>query len=80
MKSSIWDERQEKLRAELKAFRVEAGLTQTEMAGKLKVSQSYVSKYERGELKLDFFEVCAVARACGISFRDFCARVEPIVK
>ncbi|MDR2875818.1 MAG: helix-turn-helix transcriptional regulator, partial [Methylobacillus sp.] len=37
------------LREHLKALRLQAGLTQIEMAGRLGQDQSYVSKIERGE-------------------------------
>jgi len=43
--------------------RVGAGLTQVEVAEKLRVRQSYVSNYETGERRLDVVEfvlVCAV--------------------
>lgn len=41
----------------LKAARLEAGLTQVQVAKKLKRSQSYVSKAESGEQRLDIIEV-----------------------
>jgi transcriptional regulator with XRE-family HTH domain len=39
-----------------------AGLTQVELAGKLKRPQSFVSKYERGQRRLDVVEFLDVAR------------------
>ena len=39
-----------------------AGLTQIELAGKLKRPQSFVSKYERGQRRLDVVEFLDVAR------------------
>lgn len=40
-----------------------AGFTQQELARKLRRPQSYVSKYERGERRLDVLEFVEVARA-----------------
>jgi ribosome-binding protein aMBF1 (putative translation factor) len=46
--------------------RVDAGITQVELADKLSRPQSFVSKYERGERRLDVIEFSEVARAIGI--------------
>jgi transcriptional regulator with XRE-family HTH domain len=43
-----------------------AGLTQAELARKLDKPQSYVSKFERGERRLDVVEFFEVARALKI--------------
>lgn len=51
------------LRERLKAGRVSAGLTQTELSLKLRRPQSYVAKYEGGDRRLDiieFLDVCAI--------------------
>ena len=53
----------EKLIAHLVAVRNIAGLTQKVLANKLGKPQSFVSKYETGERKLDFIEVIAVFEA-----------------
>jgi transcriptional regulator with XRE-family HTH domain len=45
--------------------RKEARLTQAEVAGKLRRPQSYVSKYESGERRLDVVEFLDLARAVG---------------
>jgi transcriptional regulator with XRE-family HTH domain len=59
------------LEAALRQVRLDAGLAQGEMAARLGVSQSYVSKYERGQLQLDFAAVGRVCRAAGTTMRDF---------
>lgn len=55
-----------KLRAALAAARADAGLTQSEVAKKLKKPQSFVSKYESGERNLDVIEFLAVCRALAV--------------
>jgi transcriptional regulator with XRE-family HTH domain len=43
-----------------------AGLTQAELSQRLDRPQSFVSKYERGERRLDVVEFGKVARALGV--------------
>ena len=45
----------------LKKARIEAGFTQVEAAKKLKRPQSYISKVEAGEQRLDVVEIKKVA-------------------
>jgi transcriptional regulator with XRE-family HTH domain len=52
-----------RLRTRLVAARRERGLTQIELAALLARPQSFVSKYERGERRLDFVEVIEIADA-----------------
>jgi len=56
----LWDRKREALREVLKGLRVEAFLTQAQLAKKLSKPQSYASKYESGERKLDFVEVLEI--------------------
>ena len=63
----------------LRAVRVEAGLRQTDMALALKVPQSYVSKYESGERRLDPLELHAVCKAAGISLAVFGGRLDELL-
>jgi len=46
--------------------RVASGLTQTQIAECLSKPQSYISKYERGERRLDFPEFVELADVLGI--------------
>ena len=55
----------------LRQARVDAGLTQVEVAKRLKVPQSFVSKYESGERRLDLVELRDVCQAVGVSLVDF---------
>ncbi|MDR7091761.1 helix-turn-helix domain-containing protein [Cellvibrio fibrivorans] len=74
MANRPWDEKREALTALLKSLRNEAGLTQTEMANLLGKPQSYVSKYESGERRLDFVEVLEVCESLRVTPQAFVAR------
>jgi transcriptional regulator with XRE-family HTH domain len=58
----------------LRQIRTEADLTQLQLATKIGQTQSYVSKYESGEQRLDLTELEAVCKATGISLLDFVGR------
>jgi transcriptional regulator with XRE-family HTH domain len=60
-----------RLAALLRQIREDAGLTQLQVAERVRQSQSYVSKYENGEQRLDLLELEAVCKAVGISLSDF---------
>ena len=47
------------------AARKQAGLTQHELARRLKRPQSFVAKYEGGERRIDVIEFVAIVRAIG---------------
>lgn len=66
MTRSIFNSRYETFRKELVAAREVSGLTQTQLAAKLSRPQSFVSKYERGERRLDVIEFLEVAEILGI--------------
>lgn len=63
-----------RLAALLRQVRVEAGLTQAQLADALGQSQSYVSKYENGEQRLDLIEIEAICMAVGIELTRFVER------
>jgi transcriptional regulator with XRE-family HTH domain len=50
--------------------RENGGLTQEEVAKRLKRPQSYVSKYESGERRLDLIEFLRVAKVLGVAPAD----------
>jgi len=51
--------------------RVTSGLTQVQIAESLSKPQSYISKYERGERRLDFPEFVELAEILGIDVVAF---------
>ena len=63
-----------RLAALLREVRVAANLTQDQVADRIGQTQSYVSKYENGEQRLDLIELEAVCKAVGISLMDFVRR------
>ena len=71
MANKSWDVDREKLRVLLKDLRKDAGLTQVELSNALGKPQSYVSKYETGERKLDSVEICDVCKVLGVSMEKF---------
>jgi transcriptional regulator with XRE-family HTH domain len=71
---------QEKLQLLLRQVRQEAGLTQADIALRVGQPQSFVSKYESGERRLDILELHAVCSAVGLSMTDFISRLEQMLK
>jgi len=47
---------------------------QTDLADSLGKPQSFVSKYERGERRVDFIEFMAIAEAINLDVHDFIGR------
>ena len=56
MSNRLWDKKHKAFRAAIKEIRTNIDFKQTQLAKKLKKPQSFVSKYETGERKLDFVE------------------------
>ena len=56
--------------------RREAGLTQADVAKYMKRPQSFVSKYESGERRLDVVEFVQVCRAVGLSATETIASID----
>ncbi|AWG66416.1 helix-turn-helix domain-containing protein [Mycobacteroides abscessus] len=65
MDKSIVSAEYQRLCALLRQTREQAGLTQVQIAEQLGVPQSFVSKYESGERRLDVIELAHVAEAMG---------------
>lgn len=64
----------------LKEARKKAGLTQGQLADLLGETQSFVSKCERGERRLDIVEVRAFCNALGVPFSSFVAQLDTVLK
>lgn len=73
---SIYSPEQVELLKLLREKRKAAGLSQFELARQLGRSQSFVSKYEAGELRLDLIELNLICRALGIPLSSFVRQFE----
>lgn len=63
----------------LRAFRVEVGLTQVDLAAKLGRSQNYVSQAETGQKRLDGLQLRDWSQVCGHDLASFGAAVEATI-
>jgi transcriptional regulator with XRE-family HTH domain len=63
----------------LREIRMKAGLNQTDLAHKLGLSQSFVSKYESGERRLDILELRQICEALGVTLQDFIRTFEKLI-
>lgn len=62
MRNSVYSKEYQNVVKRLKEARFEAGLKQTDVAKKLGKPQSYISKIERGERRVDIAEVKLFAK------------------
>jgi len=60
--SKTYSQKNQKLLSKLRSARLEAGLTQVEASKKFKKPQSYLSKIERGERKIEAIELADFAK------------------
>jgi transcriptional regulator with XRE-family HTH domain len=63
----------------LKKTRKKAGLTQEQLAERLGETQSFVSKCERGERRLDVVEVRAFCLALDVPFPSFVTQFDKLL-
>lgn len=71
MPNPLHDARYQIFREMLANARSEKGLLQTTLAERMGRPQSFVSKYERGDRRLDMPEFLEVAEALGIDVESF---------
>lgn len=76
MEKSIFTSEQEALQRVLRQLRCGAGLRQEDIADRLDEPQSFVSKYESGERRLDLIELRRICEAVGVSLSDLVNRFE----
>ncbi len=65
-----------KLSRLLRAIRRERGVTQVQLAERVGLPQSIISRYENGERLVFFQEVVSVCQALGVSMRTFVRRLD----
>lgn len=76
MEKSIYSREYSLFLEKLRKAREEKGLTQTEVAVRLGQTQSFVSKVERGERRIDIVELRAFCSALGIGFVKFITQID----
>src|SRR5437588_8952755 len=76
MDKSIFTPEQESLQQVLRQLRLGAGLRQEDLAARLNEPQSFVSKYESGERRLDLIELRQICRALGVTLLELVSRFE----
>ncbi|MBX9790614.1 MAG: helix-turn-helix domain-containing protein [Pirellulales bacterium] len=76
MEKSIFTPEQEALQRVLRQLRLGAALRQEDLADRLNEPQSFVSKYESGERRLDLIELRQVCQATGVTLLELVQRFE----
>jgi len=76
MEKSIYTHEYAVLLDLLREQREKAGLTQEALAAKIDENQVYVSRYERGESRLDIVQLRCLCQAMGVGFLAFVRRFE----
>jgi len=80
MKKRIYIAQRGRLVSLLREMRVDADLTQTDVAARIEKDQAYVSRYESGQRRLDVLEVREICQAIGITLEEFVRRLEKELK
>jgi transcriptional regulator with XRE-family HTH domain len=75
MEKSTYSPEYKALRSELRVRRENAGLSQRQLAARLKVPHSWVAKIESGERRIDLVEFAWFISACGIDPISVCERL-----
>ena len=76
MDKSIYTREYEVLLELLREQREKAGLTQGDLAEKIDENQVYVSRYERGESRVDVVQLRSLLQAMGVGLVPFIRRFE----
>lgn len=76
MRKTIYSHEQLMLQALLRQTREESGLRQAELASRLGKPQSFVSKYESGERRLDLVELRTICACLGLQLTVLVDRFE----
>ena len=75
MTRSVYTKTYDEFRKLLVEARVKSGLTQADLSASLARPQSFVSKYERGERRLDIIEFLEIAEVLGFDPGAFLGRL-----
>lgn len=77
MTKSVFSDRYSQFLAIIVQARKDKGLTQTDLANRLGKPQSYISKIERGERRVDVVELIDLSLAIGIDPRKIIDTISP---
>lgn len=80
MKKRIYMAQRGHLVSLLREMRIEAGLTQVDLAARIEKDQAYVSRYESGQRRLDVLEVREICQVVGVTLEEFVKRLERALK
>jgi transcriptional regulator with XRE-family HTH domain len=80
MKKRIYIAQRGRLVSLLREMRIEAGLTQIDLAARIEKDQAYVSRYESGQRRLDVLEVREICQVVGVPLEEFVKRLESALK
>ena len=76
MEKQIHSKEQKILLLLLRELREQAGVRQVDLAKKLKRHQSFVSKFESGERRLDILELREICKALGVAFAQVAVELD----
>ncbi len=76
MQKSIYSDDYQHFLAELRSARVDAGVSQEQLAAALGEHQTFISKVERGIRRLDVVELRQWVEALDIAFPAFCQQLD----
>ena len=76
MQKSITSRNYARFLEQLRKTREQSGITQEDMAARLGETQSFVSKCERGERRMDIVELREFCKAMGITLERFVKQFE----
>jgi transcriptional regulator with XRE-family HTH domain len=80
MKKKVYIAQRSRLVSLLREIRIEASLTQMEVAERIERDQTFVSKYESGQRRLDVLELREICQSIGITLEEFVTRLEKALK
>ncbi|WP_429262453.1 helix-turn-helix domain-containing protein [Mucilaginibacter sp. 3215] len=78
MKKTLYSQKYKTLITELTQLRIDAGLRQEDLAKRLSVPQSFISKYENGERRLDLIEVIEICNCLNSSVQTIIDKIKII--
>lgn len=76
MPKQRWSNERMRVAALLRGMRIDAGMTQVEVADHTDLTQSELSRMETGERSIELHEIAQICRACGGSLVSLAEQFE----